>query len=75
MSTRSAPRVFDPKRLQQARRRRGLSQRGLANRSGLSLSVVSKYEAGVRTRPMLDCALALADALDVDVLDLTSAAS
>lgn len=51
-------------RIQQARRARGLSLRALADRVGLSATMLSKYERGLAT-PSSDVLIALSDALDV----------
>lgn len=48
-----------------ARRRRGLSQEKLAERTGLCRDTIFKIEMGQRS-PRLDTLLALADALGVD---------
>jgi transcriptional regulator with XRE-family HTH domain len=48
-----------------ARRRRGLSQEKLAERTGLCRDTIYKIEMGLRS-PRLDTLLTLADALEVD---------
>ncbi len=57
------------RQLQQARRRRGLSLRHLAEASGLSLTTVHQIEAG-RTSPALGTLHALATTLEVRLGDL-----
>ncbi|MFI6571504.1 helix-turn-helix domain-containing protein [Nocardia fluminea] len=53
------------------RARRGISQQVLADRVGVSRSVIAKYETGLRPVDSRRVLLALAGALGVDVLDLT----
>lgn len=52
-----------------ARRRRGLSQERLAERTGLCRDTIYKIEMGQRS-PRLDTLLTLADALRVDASEL-----
>lgn len=52
-----------------ARRRRGLSQEKLAERTGLCRDTIFKIEMGQRS-PRLDTLLTLADALRVDAAEL-----
>jgi transcriptional regulator with XRE-family HTH domain len=52
-----------------ARRRSGLSQERLAERTGLCRDTIYKIEMGQRS-PRLDTLLTLADALSVDVSNL-----
>jgi transcriptional regulator with XRE-family HTH domain len=47
-----------------------LSQQKLAERSGLSISLIVQMEAGKRTDPRVSTVRALARALDVAVADL-----
>ncbi|MBS1676379.1 MAG: helix-turn-helix transcriptional regulator [Actinobacteria bacterium] len=54
-----------------ARRRRGLSQEKLAERTGLWGDTIYKIEIGQRS-PRLDTLLTLADALRVDAAELLS---
>lgn len=54
-----------------ARRRRGLSQERLAERTGLCRDTIYKIEMGLRS-PRLDTLLTLADVLQVDATDLLS---
>jgi transcriptional regulator with XRE-family HTH domain len=54
-----------------ARRRRGLSQEKLAERTGLCRDTIYKIEMGQRS-PRLDTLLALSDALAVDAAELLS---
>lgn len=60
----SSSRFID--RLAGERRRQGLTQQELADRSGVSVSAIRNAERGA-TSPSLDNALALADALGVRV--------
>jgi transcriptional regulator with XRE-family HTH domain len=53
------------------RRRRGLSQEKLAERTGLCRDTIFKIEMGQRS-PRLDTLLTLADALRIDVAELLS---
>jgi transcriptional regulator with XRE-family HTH domain len=53
-------------RLRELRRRRGLSQEGLARMVGVGRDAVRLWEKGKRT-PMLDAAARLAEALGVTV--------
>lgn len=53
-----------PERLRAAREMRGLSQGGLATRSGLQASAISHFETGSR-KPSFDNLRRLADALEV----------
>ena len=57
-------------RLAEWRLRRGLTQLALAKASGVSVSLVSKIESGVRRNVSLDTVELLADALSVSVHDL-----
>lgn len=52
-----------------ARRRRGLSQEKLAERTGLCRDTIYKIEMGQRS-PRLDTLLVLADVLSIDVAEL-----
>lgn len=47
----------------------GVSQTELANRVGSDKSAISRYENGIQ-RPSLDTLMRIADALDVDLVDL-----
>ena len=58
------PQEFFPNRLRAARERRGLSQGGVAARTGLQVSAVSHFETGGR-KPSFDNLRRLADALEV----------
>lgn len=60
----STPSDLFPARLEQARRRRKLSQAALAARSGLQSSAISHFETGTR-KPSFDNLKKLADALNV----------
>ncbi len=57
-------------RIQKARERRGLTQRDLAARTGLSQQYLSLLERGDRTNPTLDTLMVLAKALDVSLMAL-----
>ncbi|VFA92145.1 anaerobic benzoate catabolism transcriptional regulator [Nocardia farcinica] len=59
------------RRVRQIRARRGLTQQVLADRSGISRSVLAKYEAGLRPVDSRRTLLALAEALGVTLNDLT----
>jgi transcriptional regulator with XRE-family HTH domain len=59
-----ASELFAP-RLRELRDRAGLTQKQLAERSGLSQNAVSQWESGIR-EPSWGAILALADALGVD---------
>lgn len=52
------------------RRRRGMSQRGLAEAAGVSVDLVRKLEQGQRKAARLDTVAALAHALDISPADL-----
>lgn len=52
--------------LREARRKRGLSQEALAERSGLLQTSISKLELGKIVEPLFSNGLALADALEMD---------
>lgn len=56
-------------RLKGLRAKAGLSQSGLANGSGLSISIINDYEQGKR-EPTLRSAVQFADALGVDCRSL-----
>ncbi|MFK0119908.1 helix-turn-helix domain-containing protein [Streptomyces sp. NPDC090994] len=60
-------------RLREIRKRRGLTQRQLADLSGVSLSLVRKLEQGERTDTRLETARALAHALKVPTTHLVAA--
>lgn len=57
-------------RLALLRAKKGLTQAQLAERSGVSLSVVSAIETGRSRRPQLRSLSRLAHALEIDVRDL-----
>ncbi|MFE3442453.1 helix-turn-helix domain-containing protein [Nocardia sp. NPDC059180] len=65
------PDTFIGQRVRQIRARRGISQQVLADRSGLSRSVIAKYEAGLRPVDSRRTLLALAQALGCTLGDLT----
>lgn len=56
--------------LERYRKNRGLSQRGLAKKSGVSPATVYELEAGRRPDPRPSTLRKLADVLDVEVNDL-----
>ncbi|MFY7628294.1 helix-turn-helix domain-containing protein [Streptomyces sp. NY05-11A] len=58
------------KRLQEVRRRRGMTQRQLASESGVSLSLIRKLEQGERADTRLESARQLAHALRVPTTNL-----
>ena len=58
------------KLLQKERERLKISKYSLAQRSGLSQSMIGRVESGTRI-PTLDTVLRIADALEVDFADLT----
>ncbi len=58
-------------RLGRLRRQQGLTQRGLAERAGLSEALVQKLEQGRRGSARTSTFIALANALDVDLSELT----
>ncbi|WP_049564874.1 helix-turn-helix domain-containing protein [Streptomyces sp. SBT349] len=60
-------------RLKRARKRRGLTQRGLADASGISLSLIRKLEQGERGDTRLETARKLAAALRVPTTRLVAA--
>ena len=53
------------RRLRQTREARGLGQRELARRAGVTVSAVSEIESGVRPSPGVQILLRLARVLDV----------
>jgi transcriptional regulator with XRE-family HTH domain len=57
---------FDPKRLRELRRKRGLSHDQTAVAAGRSVGVYFKYENGTR-RPSLETLCRLADVLQCDI--------
>jgi transcriptional regulator with XRE-family HTH domain len=57
-------------RLQELRKHRGLSQAGLAQRSGLSRKTVNELETGRTVNPRLETIIRLAKALDVAASEL-----
>ncbi|MFD4403129.1 helix-turn-helix domain-containing protein [Nocardia sp. NPDC058499] len=65
------PETYIGQRVRQIRARRGISQQILADRAGLSRSVVAKYEAGIRPVDSRRTLLALAGALGCTLGDLT----
>ncbi|WP_280421670.1 helix-turn-helix transcriptional regulator [Nocardia carnea] len=65
------PDTYIGQRIRQIRARRGISQQVLADRAGMSRSVIAKYEAGLRPVDSRRTLLALAGALGVTLGDLT----
>jgi transcriptional regulator with XRE-family HTH domain len=55
--------------LQEARRKKGLTQQQVANMLGITVRSYQRYEYGER-RISLDTAIKLSEILDVDVYDL-----
>ncbi|MGW4290739.1 helix-turn-helix domain-containing protein [Streptomyces sp. NPDC004673] len=60
-------------RLRETRKRRGLSQRELSERSGISLSLIRKLEQGKRNNTRLETARQLAHALKIPTTRLITA--
>jgi transcriptional regulator with XRE-family HTH domain len=58
------------KTVRRLRRAAGLTQQGLANAAGLSLSIVVQIERGTNADPRLSTLRGLAKALGCDVADL-----
>ncbi|MFD5315244.1 helix-turn-helix domain-containing protein [Streptomyces sp. NPDC127098] len=67
--------AFIGDRLRDTRKRRGLSQRDLAKRSGVSYSLVRKLEQGDRQSTTMETVRKLADALNVPTSSLVTATS
>ncbi|WP_162140655.1 helix-turn-helix domain-containing protein [Nocardia cyriacigeorgica] len=65
------PDIFIGQRVRQIRARRGITQQVLADRVGISRSVIAMYEAGLRPVDSRRTLLALAAALGVTIGDLT----
>ncbi|MFI6361362.1 helix-turn-helix domain-containing protein [Nocardia sp. NPDC050630] len=65
------PGTYIGQRVRQIRARRGITQQVLADRVGISRSVIAKYEAGLRPIDSRRTLLALASALGVTIGDLT----
>jgi len=59
-------------RVKKLREQRGLTQRDLADRAGLTRETISNYERGERIDPPLSALTALARALEVPVTELTT---
>src|SRR5262245_60163178 len=55
------------RRLKELREGAGLTQQGLATRAGLSMSLITQMEQGVKADPRLSTLLALSRALGVEV--------
>ena len=60
--------------IKRVRTARGLSQRALAARAGLTNPYIAQLEAGQRGNPTVLVAVRLADALGVPVMDLIKCA-
>jgi transcriptional regulator with XRE-family HTH domain len=58
-------------RLYELRRRRGLTQRELADAAGVSVDVIRKLEQGQRSSALLTTLMGIAQALDTDLGELT----
>jgi transcriptional regulator with XRE-family HTH domain len=58
-------------RLRRLRTERGLTQDRLAERAALSVDIIKKLEQGIRATARVTTLIALADALDVTLADLT----
>ncbi|MGH3566025.1 MAG: helix-turn-helix domain-containing protein [Pseudonocardia sp.] len=58
------------KRLYELRRRRGLTQRELADAAGISVDVIRKLEQGQRSSALLTTLVVIAQALDTDLGEL-----
>ncbi|WP_433710370.1 helix-turn-helix domain-containing protein [Nocardia sp. CA-084685] len=65
------PGTYIGQRVRQIRARRGITQQVLADRVGISRSVIAKYEAGLRPIDSRRTLLALASALGATIGDLT----
>ncbi|NEW40084.1 helix-turn-helix transcriptional regulator [Nocardia cyriacigeorgica] len=65
------PDTYIGQRVRQIRARRGITQQVLADRAGISRSVIAKYEAGLRPVDSRRTLLALAHALGCTLGDLT----
>lgn len=57
-------------RVRQLRKKKGWNQDELAEHSGLSRVTIAKYETGVKKRPAVQTAAAIADALGVSLSEL-----
>lgn len=58
-------------RIAEHRRRAGLTQTQLASRSGLHLSTITRFEGGSLPKYRRECLERVADALGVEVSELT----
>lgn len=56
--------------IKEIRKSKGLTQRELASKSGVSFSMISKLESGEKTNPSYDTLTKIAAALDVDTSSL-----
>jgi len=57
-------------RIKQLRKKAGLSQQKLAEKSGLSYTVITKIEQGVAKRPSIQTMVKLADAFGISLDEL-----
>jgi transcriptional regulator with XRE-family HTH domain len=57
-------------RIKQLRKKAGWSQQRLAEKSGLSYTVITKIEQGVAKRPSIQTMVKLADAFSVTIDEL-----
>ena len=58
------------KRIKQLRKKAGLSQQKLAEKSGLSYTVITKIEQGVAKRPSIQTMVKLANAFGISLDEL-----
>lgn len=58
------------KRIKQLRKKAGLSQQKLAEKAGLSFTVITKIEQGVAKRPSIQTMVKLADAFQISLDEL-----
>jgi transcriptional regulator with XRE-family HTH domain len=64
-------RTFDPERMKAARRRANMSQRDLADRSGIPVTMIQEYEQG-KSIPSVPRLFIIADTLKCSADDLAS---
>jgi transcriptional regulator with XRE-family HTH domain len=62
--------MYNGKKIEQLRTRRGWARAELAERSGLTRQTIINLESGVNTNPTADTLQAIAHALAVDVREL-----
>jgi len=58
------------KRVKEYRRRKGLTQQKLAEKTGLSFNTITKIEQGIGDSPTLKTLVKLVDALEVSIDEL-----